>query len=232
MKQLFLLLFIVYFCFSPVFAQTSETDSVDNQLWHETQLSFPLIKTEDDSGKTIDKLSFFLNGNLRIGRNVRHFIDERIGFGFDYKYNKYVSFAPSYLYIAQQPSANVKQYESRARFAVNVEKSWDKFSLGDRNLVEYRFRNNRSDSVRYRNRLRFLYPIKKNKKELFTPFAANEIFYDFQAKTFSRNEFSVGISRKLNSNASADFFYLLQTNKSGSPKRLNVFGVNLKIKID
>jgi hypothetical protein len=232
MKKLFLLLFIVYFCFSPGFAQISETDSVDNQLWHETQLTFPLIKTEDDSGKTTDKLSFFFNGNLRIGRNIRHLTDERIGFGFDYKYNKYVSFTPNYLYIAQQPAAGVKQYESRIRLAVNLEKDWKKYSLGDRNLVEYRFRNNRSDSVRYRNRLRFLYPIKKNKKELFAPFAANEIFYDFQAKAFSRNEFSVGLRRKLSPNATTDFFYLLQINKSGSPKQLNVFGVNLKIRID
>lgn len=232
MKKLFLLLFIVYFCISPVFAQISETDSTDNQLWHETQLNFSLIKNEDDSGKTIDKLSFFINGNVRVGRNIRHLIDERIGFGFDYKYNKYVSFTPSYLYITQQPTAGVKQYESRVRFAVNLEKGWNKFSLGDRNLVEYRSRNNRADSVRYRNRLRFLYPIKKNKKELFVPFATNEIFYDFQAKTFSRNEFSVGISRKLSPNVTTDLFYLLQTNKSGSPKQLNVFGVNLKIKFD
>jgi hypothetical protein len=139
---------------------------------------------------------------------------------------------PSYIYVVQQPAAGVKQYESRLRFAVNLENSWRKFSVGDRNLIEYRFRNNGSDSVRYRNRLRFLCPIKKDEKELFVPFAANEVFYDFQLKTFSRNEFSIGLSRKLNRNAAADFFYLLRTNRSGSPKYTNVFGVNLKIKID
>jgi len=30
----------------------------------------------------------------------------------------------------------------------------------------------------------------------------------------------------------ADFFYLFQANKTGSLKQLNVFGINLKIKID
>jgi len=230
MKKPFILLFIVI-CLSPVLSQTV-TDNTDYQFWNETQLIFPLVKTEDDSGKTTDKLSVFLNGNLRVGRNIRHFVDERIGFGFNYRYNKYVSLTPSYIYIAQQPAAGVKQYESRLRFAVSLENSWRKFSVDDRNLVEYRFRNNSSDSVRYRNKLRFLYPIKKDKKELFVPFAANEIYYDFQAKTFSRNEFSVGLSRKLNTNITTDFFYLLRTNKSDSPKQLNVFGVNLKIKID
>jgi len=230
MKKPFILLFIVI-CLSPVLSQTV-TDNTDYQFWNETQLIFPLVKTEDDSGKTTDKLSVFLNGNLRVGRNIRHFVDERIGFGFNYRYNKYVSLTPSYIYIAQQPAAGVKQYESRLRFAVSLENSWRKFSVDDRNLVEYRFRNNSSDSVRYRNKLRFLYPIKKDKKELFVPFATNEIYYDFQAKTFSRNEFSVGLSRKLNTNITTDFFYLLRTNKSDSPKQLNVFGVNLKIKID
>jgi hypothetical protein len=232
MGKLFLLLFTLCSCLSLALSQASEANNLDNQFWNETQLIFPLVKTEDNSGKTMDKLSFFLNGNLRVGRNIRHLVDERIGFGFDYKHNKYVSFTPSYLFIAQQPTPGRKQYESRLRFSVNLGNSWKKFSLDDRNLVEYRFRNNSADSVRYRNRLRFFYPIKKDKKKLFVPFVANEVFYDFQAKTFSRNELSFGISRTLNSNLSADFFYLLQKNKSGSPKQLNVFGVNLKIKID
>ncbi len=232
MKKLFLFLVTIFTCISPALSQMSETDNLDYQFWNETQLIFPLLKTEDDSGKTTDKLSVFLNGNLRIGSKVSRFADERIGFGFNYKHNKYLSFTPSYIYIAQQPTIGVKQYESRLRFAVNLENGWRKFSVDDKNLVEYRFRNNISNSVRYRNKLRFLYPIKKDKKEIFVPFAANEIYYDFQAKTFSRNEFSVGLIRKLNPNVTTEFFYLLRTNKSGSPKQINVFGVNLKIKID
>jgi len=232
MKKLFLFLFTIFSCLYPALAQTSETDNLDYQFWNETQLIFPLVKIENDSGKTTDKLSVFLNGNLRIGSNVSRFADERIGFGFNYKHNKYVSFTPSYIYIAQQSATGVKQYESRLRFAVNLENGWRKFSVDDKNLVEYRFRNNRSNSVRYRNKLRFLYSIKKDEKELFVPFAANEVYYDFQAKTFVRNEFSVGLSRRLNPNVTTEFFYLLRTNKSDSPKQINVFGVNLKIKID
>ncbi len=232
MKKLFLLLLVVFSCISTVSSQTSETDNLDNQFWNEMQLVFPLVKKEDESGETIDKLSLFVNGNLRFGRNISRLTDKRIGFGFDYRLNKYVSFTPSYIYIAQQSAAGVNEYESRLRFAVNLENGWKKFSVDDRNLVECRFRNSRSDSVRYRNRLRFQYPIKKDNKELFVPFAANEIYYDFQAKTFSRNEFSVGANRKLNSNVTADFFYLLRINKRDSPRQLNVFGVNLTIKID
>jgi len=231
MKKLFLFLFTIFTCISTALSQTSETDDLDKQFWNETELVFPLVKKEGESGETIDKLSLLVNGNLRFGRNISRLTDKRIGFGFDYRLNKYVSFTPSYIYIAQQ-SAGVNEYESRLRFAVNLENSWKKFSVDDRNLIEHRFRNSRSDSVRYRNRLRFRFPIKKDDKELFVPFAANEIYYDFQEKTFSRNEFSIGASRKLNSKVTADFFYLLRRNKNDSPKQLNVFGVNLTIKID
>ncbi|HVG39461.1 MAG TPA: DUF2490 domain-containing protein [Pyrinomonadaceae bacterium] len=169
MEKLFLLLLAVFSCLSPVLSQTSETDNLDNQFWNETQLVFPLVKKDDESGETIDKLSLFVNGNLRVGRNISRLTDKRIGFGFDYTLNKYVSLTPSYIYIAQQSAAGVNEYESRLRFAVNLANSWKKFSLDDRNLVEYRFRNSRSDSVRYRNRLRFRFPIKKRWRRTFRP---------------------------------------------------------------
>lgn len=232
MKKLALFFLTIFYCLLPALSQTPETDNLDNQFWNETQLVIPLIKTKVESGETVDKLSLFANGNLRFGRNISRLTDKRIGFGFNYTLNKYISLTPSYVYIAQRSGSGANDFESRLRFAVNLKNGWKRFSLDDRNLVEYRFRNNRADSVRYRNRLRFRFPVTKDKKEIFVPFAANEVFYDFQAGTFSRNEFSVGASRKLNSNAAADFFYLLQTNKSGSPKQANVFGVNLTIKIN
>jgi hypothetical protein len=231
MTKLLLLFFSLFLCSLPGLAQTTP-DNNDIQFWNETQVIFPVIKKKDDAGKTTEKLSFFINGNLRIGQNIRHFADERVGFGFIYRQNKYLTFTPSYIYIAQQPVAHRSLFESRLRFAVGLENRWKKFSVDDRNLVEYRFRNNSADSVRYRNKLRFVYPVKKDDKELFAPFAANEVFYDFRAKAFSRNELSFGITRRLNPNISADFFYLWQVNKTGSPRKLNVIGVNLKIKID
>jgi hypothetical protein len=232
MKRIFSVLFITLICLASAIAQAPAPDNNDIQFWNETQVIFPVVKKKDDSGKTTEKLSFFINGNLRFGQNIRHFADERIGFGFTYRQNKHLTFTPSYIYIAQQPVAHRSLFESRLRFAVGLENRWKKFSVDDRNLVEYRFRNNSADSVRYRNKLRFVYPVKKNDKELFAPFAADEVFYDFRAKAFSRNELSFGITRRLNPNISADFFYLWQVNKTGSPHKLNVIGVNLKIKID
>jgi len=231
MIKLLPLLISLFLCSVPGLTQTA-SDNNDIQFWNETQVIFPVIKKKDAAGKTTEKLSFFVNGNLRFGQNIRHFADERIGFGFTYRQNKHLTFTPSYIYIAQQPVAHRSLFESRLRCAVGLENRWKKFSVDDRNLIEYRFRNNSADSVRYRNKLRFVYPVKKNDKELFAPFAADEVFYDFRAKAFSRNELSLGLTRRLTPNISADFFYLWQVNKTGSPRKLNVIGVNLKIKID
>lgn len=232
MKIIIPILFSILFCVSFSAAQAPAADTTDNQFWNETQVIFPLVKKKDAKGKSIDKLSFFLNGNLRIGQDFRHFVDERIGFGFIYKANKYVSLTPSYIYVAQQPTPTRKLYESRLRFAVGLENHWKNFAMDDRNLVEYRLRNSTADSVRYRNKFRFAVPVKKDDKEIFTPYAADEVYYDFHLKAISRNELTLGVTRKLTSNLSADFFYLWQTNKTGSPKNVNVFGINLKIKID
>lgn len=225
LRTLFLLL-VVFFCVAPVVAQT------DTQFWNETQVVFPLVKKPDSAGKKVEKLSFFLIGNLRFSRTIRDFTDKRMGLGFIYRQNKHLTFTPSYLYIAQQSVTRLKLLETRLRLAVGLENRWKHVSLDDRNLFEYRFRHGTADSLRYRNRVKFAFPIKREGKELFAPFVADEVFYDFRARAFTRNELSVGISHKFNPHLTADLFYLWQENRSGNPKRLNVAGVNLKLVVD
>ena len=112
------------------------------------------------------------------------------------KFNNHLTFSPSYLYRAGQPFAGRKEYEHRVRFDVTAENKWDKFSLKNRNRIEYRIRNSRSDSVRYRNKIDLQNShSQKTIKNFFHRFVADEPFYDFQAKYWTRNEFSAGISK-------------------------------------
>jgi hypothetical protein len=227
----FAALFTIFLCSIQIFSQTVPPES-DVQAWSEVQLTFPVIKKKDEKGKEFDQLTFFLVGNLRFGQNLRHFVDERIGFGLDFRVNKNLSLTSAYLYIAAQPLKNRREFENRLRLAATVEKKFRRFSLKDRNLFEYRIRNSRSDSTRYRNRLTFAFPVLKNDKEIFSPFAANEIYYDFSTKNVTRNEVSAGISRKINSNVSTDIFYLWRRNRGNVLTNVNVIGANLKIRID
>lgn len=230
MKFQILLLLIIFGTLS-VSSQTTPPEA-DFQFWNETQVAIPLVKSKDKNGKDFERVSLFLSGTLRFGGNYTRFVDERIGFGFDFKINKYLTLTPSYLYRAAQPYQNRKEFESRFRFAVNLENKWTKFSVKDRNLIEYRSRNSRADSTRYRHKLQFTFPIHRDKEEIFAPFVADEIFYDFHDKAWTRNELTLGVNRKFTPNFSADFFYLNQRNRGNVLKNVNALGVNFKIKID
>lgn len=228
--KLLLILLITVSSSIAAFPQSTLPDS-DFQVWNETTLAFPVIKSKDKNGKTVDQLSLLLFGVLRLGQNRLYPVDKRIGVGFDARINGNFSFSPTYLYRAGQPFRNRNEYEHRLRFDVSYDKKWKKFSIKDRARIEYRFRNSRQDTVRFRNKFTLRVPVNKDGKELFAPFVAEESFYDFQAKTWSSNEFSIGISKKLTSSLSSEFFYLLRNNRTGL-KTINVVGVNLKFRID
>lgn len=215
-----------------VYSQRVTPPNDDVQIWNDVQISFPLVKAKDKKGKEFERLSFALLGTLRVGRNVTRPVDERAGFAFDYTINKYFSFTPSYIYRAAQPFRGRKEYEHRVRFDLSAEKKWKNFSLKDRNRVEYRIRNSRPDSVRYRNKIQLKVPVKNDGKEIFAPFVATEPFYDFREKEFTRNEFSAGISKKFNGNVSADFYYLWQRNRGIVLRNVNALGISFKIKVD
>ena len=230
--RLFLFFAILTFASIFGFSQTTPPRN-DAQFWNDTQFIIPLKKEKDEKGKEFDRVVLFVTTTLRVGRNWQHLIDERIGFGFDFKINKYLTLTPSYVYRAGQPFVGRSERESLYRFAVSLEKRLSKFSLKDRNLIEYRDRyRNVANSTRYRNKLQLTIPITKNKKEIFSPFVADEVFYDFSVKAWTRNEISAGISKKFTNNFSADFFYAFQRNRGNTLKNINIVGINLKFRID
>lgn len=172
-------------------------------------------------------------GIIRIGQDVRHFVGERIGFGFDVQLNKYFKLTPSYYYIVDQATKNSKAIENRLRIEITGEKKWDKLSFSNRNRFERRIRNGRSDSTRYRNKTKLAYATKNSDgDEIITLFVADEPFYDFSKKEWSRNEFSAGFGKKLSNSTSAEVFYMLQNNTGNTLKRVNIFGVNLKFTVN
>ena len=177
-------------------------------------------------------MSFSFNGTLRLGQNVSHPVDERIGIGFNYRLNKHFSFAPDVLYREARPTKNRKDYESRFRFAVIVENKWKHFSLNDRSQIEYRLRNSRSDAVYYKNRFRFDVPVTKNKVEFFYAICFQQKpYYDFHLDKWMRNEFFAGISKKFNKNFAADIFYLFVKDRN-LPNTINGIGTSLRFKIN
>ena len=205
----------------------------DFQVWNETTLVFPVVKEKDKDGKESDKLSLLVLGVLRLGQNRLYPVEARVGAGFDLKLNKHWTFTPTYVYRRGEPVRNSKEFEHRLRFDLTVGNKWKNFSLKDRSRVEYRIRHNRDDSVRYRNKFTFAFPVRREKKEIFSPFVSEEVYYDITAKAFTTNEIQAGVTRKLSKNISADFFYIRRDVwASGARAHINGIATNLKIRID
>lgn len=244
-KKLFSLFLFLFS--ATVFSQTSAPEK-DTQIWHDTNITFSPCKEANCNIGFLKKFSGFVVGTFRVGRNVTHPVDERIGGGIEMKFNNYFTFSPWYLYRAAQPFEGRKEFEHRIRLDATVgndeKKSRKNFSLQNRNRFEFRIRHSRDDSVRYRNRTTFRIPVKtiKNKNKdgeiVLSPFVADEPFYDFSENAWTRNEFSAGMriefkgkffNAKNEKKITTDFFYLLQNNRGTSFKRINVFGAYLKI---
>lgn len=225
-----LLIYFALFCFSTIqfYSQTPAPEN-DFQVWNDTQIAIPLVKSRD---KKTERVSLIFYTTLRTGDNSKRFIEERVGVGFDFKVNKYLTFTPSVIYRAGQPVTGGRESESRLRFDVGLEKKFNYFSIKDRSRIEQRFRNSRADSTRYRNKFQITVPFKKGKEELFAPFIAVEPFYEFQSKHWTRIETTFGISKKFNKAVTAELFYLLQNNRGNTLRYVNVAGINLKFKID
>src|SRR5690606_12602211 len=117
-----------------------------------------------ENDKTSTKLSVFFSGTFRFGQNRLAFVDERAGVGFNWHIRKGLTYSSSYLYKATQPTRNRKAFEHVIRFDLSAEKKWKSFSLKDRNRVEYRFRNGKGNSARYRNKITAKFPVRRDGK--------------------------------------------------------------------
>jgi Protein of unknown function (DUF2490) len=210
-----------------VFVQLTDSASAqsvlsqtDNQFWTDVQLAVPVTKIID----------FNILGTLRIGRDISHAVDERVGVGFTFRLGKYVTVAPNYLHIGTQPFENRRGWENRLTLPVTLRFNAGEFRLSDRNQFERRFRSNGTRSTRYRNRFQVDHPIGADKLKL-SLFVADEVFYDWSVDRWVRNRFSVGASKVFNKYYTQDFYYLRQNDGVSVPGDLNVFGTTLRFRL-
>jgi Protein of unknown function (DUF2490) len=195
-------------------------DQTDNQQWTEVQIAVPVTKQFD----------FNIIGSLRLGRNISHPVDERIGAGFTFRAGKYVTIAPNYLHIGMQPFAGRRVWENRVTLPVTFRFNVGKFRLSDRNQFERRFRNTGVNTNRYRNRFGVEHPIGSDKLGL-SVFVADEVFYDWAVDRWTRNRFGVGVTKVFNKHYAQDFYYLRQNDSFSIPGDLNVIGTILRFKL-
>ncbi len=218
MRKIFFVLALIVFSVLFADAQTV-ADEDDNQSWNDVQLTAQITKEFD----------FYLAGTFRFGKNVTRWNDRRIAVGFIYKPSKSWSFQQFYWNIEASNASGRFRTEHRLNLRVVYRFPFKKFGLSHRSWFEYRLRSP-LNSFRYRPSLTLEKDIPKiiPKSRLF---ATEEIFYDSLLKKFSRNRFSVGISRTLTKKLSLDIFYLRQNDGFSRPGDLNVIGTSFRIRL-
>lgn len=217
MKRIFLIFSIIGFCAVFADAQTAAAD--DNQSWNDVQLTVPVNEQFD----------FTLSGTFRFGENVTRLNDRRAAAGVVYKPNKSWSFQPFYQHIVARNASGKFLTEHRLNFRAIYRFPFKRFGLSHRSWFERRLRQPRN-SWRYRPSL----TVEKDIGKFVSGakiFATEEIFYDSILKRFSRNRFSVGVTKALTKNLSFDVFYLRQNDGFSRPGDLNVIGISWKIKL-
>ena len=192
----------------------------DNQLWTDVQLAVPVTKNFD----------FNLLGTLRLGRDISHAVDERVGVGFTFRWGKYLTVSPNYLHIDMQPFRGREVLENRLTLPVTLRFMAGKFRLSDRNQFERRFRNSGLKSWRYRNRFQVEHPVGAAKLGL-SLFVADEVFYEGALDRWVRNRFSVGGIKVFNKHFTQEFYYLRQNDGVSLPGDLNVIGTTLRFRL-
>lgn len=216
---------LVYACFVLCLmlvghASAQLIDRTDNQQWTDVQLAVPVTKTID--------LNFL--GTLRLGRDISHPVDERVGVGFTLRFGKYVTVAPNFLAIAMRPVENRRIWENRLVLPVTLRFNVGEFRLSDRNQFERRYRNSGLKATRYRNRFQVEHAVGGDNLKL-SVFASDEVFYDWFVDRWVRNRFAVGVTKVFNKHFTQDLYYLRQNDGVSIPGDLNVIGTTLRFKL-
>lgn len=215
-KLVYLLCFLFFFVAHEAQAQFRS----DNQQWTEVQLAAPVTSTID----------FNILGHLRLGRDISHPVEERVGVGFTFRFGEHVSVAPHYWAIATQPFEGRRGWENRLVVPVTFKVNVGDFTLSDRNQFERRYRSSGVRTNRYRNRFQVEHPVGPDRWNL-TLNVSDEVFYDTTVDRWVRNRFTIGASKEFNKHFTQEFYYMRQNDGVSLPGDLNVLGTTLRIKL-
>jgi hypothetical protein len=206
-------------CGQSSLAQTVVPPRKDKQLWNELQIAKPINKRQD--------LVFM--GVVRIGRHWQRPVDERIGVGWAFKLNQYLTVMPTYIHVEYQPFPTRFIHEERLILNVTVKFTARQFTFTDRNLIERRVWHNEPDFTVYRNRLQIDHPMRLGKME-FKGYIADEVWHSTQSRNgqefgWLRNRISIGIIKQLKERLTGDFFLLYQSDGKVRPGNIPVVGM-------
>ena len=153
--------------------------------------------------------------------------------GANYQPSKYLAVGAEYLENRASRSKKndeIWYWESVPRIYLTPQLPYKGFLLEDRNMLEFRVRQDARFSMRYRNLVSLTAPWKWTRFE-FQPYTANEIFFETQRSGMLEDRFFAGFKVHWWGPVYGSIFYLRNSNKNTVAKwtSLNILGTGLKI---
>lgn len=148
---------------------------------------------------------------------------------------KYLSLGGDYLQVRQTRTLGKKDiwyWEERPRIYATLQAKYKGFALDDRNLLEFRIKQDTEDSLRYRNMVTLTVPWKWTRFEI-QPYTANEIFFESNRNGLVEDRLYGGVKYHLWRELYGSFFYLRQFSKNSIAKwkDSNILGIGLKVSL-
>jgi len=199
---------------------TTTTNNGDLQLWNDVQLNIPVGK----------KCEFFTKGTFRFGKNISRLTDGRFSVGFIWKPTKALTISPYYWFVDARNTAGLFRVENQLNLSATYRRMFKGVGVSHRSTIERRFRFPQN-SWRYRALLGFDKDISKRIIPTAKFFVTDEVFYDSTLRRFSRNRFSVGVTKTINKHAAVDIYYMRQSDSFTHPGDLNIIGMVWKFRI-
>jgi Protein of unknown function (DUF2490) len=154
--------------------------------------------------------------------------------GVDYKPFKYLAMGAEYQEIRSTRTNKKKDdnwyWDQVPRIYLTPQCSYKGFSLEDRNMLEFRIREDARFTLRYRNMVTLSAPWKWTRFQ-FQPYSANEIFLETQRNGLIEDRFFSGFKVHWWGPFYGSIFYLRQSTKNATAKwtSLNILGTSLKV---
>lgn len=167
---------------------------------------------------------------LRLGDDGGNLYYQHSDLGFTYtSLAKWIDLGLNYRQIFEKDGRGEWRQENQPHFNVTLKTQLFEFNLSNRSRLEYRDRENREDTWRYRNKVTVKFPLEMTPLKL-QPYVADEIFINFDKEDFNRNRFYCGFSLKCSKHIQGEAYYLWQSSESGGEwKDVDALGVNIKV---
>lgn len=203
-RHIFCLAIALSFFIVSHLSPTKAVASDDWELWTELRWKKPLF----------DRLLIQGVSTVRFRKDMQDFYRHFDELGLTVKMFPWLRMESAYHWnYSQQPRTRSAVYEHRPYIGAIPQLSIGKLQLENRNRIEHR-RINGTIDWRYRNRLKAVLSLGKNKWWSAKTFISNELFYGFEAGKISRDRFSCGLEKSFNRLLSGELFYVMEFNRT------------------